>query len=159
LLFVHQWEYLQNWRHVDKSINLIIEYKQSRNQIELFDIEEMRAECLINNAKNAIELINKFIQSEVQVMMDKVVTDNRQLFEVFNNANGIRQFDLMAYSIRQIMIINCSQFHSRQKVEIDTNEINNNIAKLLQNLLWLSYKSTTTDHSMLNIRRNRCSIL
>jgi hypothetical protein len=80
LLFVHQWGYLQNWRHVDKSINLIIEYRQSTEWIESFEIEEMRAECLINNAKNAIELINKFIQAEVQEMMDKVVTDNRYFF-------------------------------------------------------------------------------
>jgi hypothetical protein len=144
LLFVHQWEYLQNWRHVDKSINLIIEYKQSTEWIELYEIEEMRAACLINNAKNAIELINKLIQPEVQEMMDKVVTDNRQLFEVFNNSNNIVQFDLMAFSIQQITWINCAQIHTNLKVEIDTNEINDNIAKLLQNLELLANRQQLT---------------
>jgi hypothetical protein len=105
----------------------------------------MRAECLINNAKNAIKLINKFIQPEVQVMMDKVVTDNRQLFEVFNNSNAKHQFDLLANSIRQIIWINCSLIHTTEIVEIDTSEINNNIAKLLQNLRSLEYESIPTD--------------
>jgi hypothetical protein len=168
LLFVHQLKYLQNWRHMDKSIGLIIEYKQSRNWIESYEIEEMRAEYLINNTKNAIELINTFIQPQVQEMMDKVVTDNRQLFEVFKNSNGIHQFNLIAYSILKIITITCSQIYITGKVEINTNEIDNNITKLLQNLncsvvyntsakvlqslQLIDYKSTTTDHSMLNNR-------
>ncbi len=78
-------------------------------------------------------------------MMDKVVTDNRQLFEIFNNSNAKHQFDLMGWSIRQIIWINCIYIHETRKVEIDTNEINNNIAKLLLNLRSLEYKSTTTD--------------
>jgi hypothetical protein len=141
LLFVYQWEYFQDSRHVDKSINSIIEYKQSKNWIELYDIEEMRAEYLINNVKIAIELINKFIQTQVQEIMDKVVTDNRQLFAVFNNSNGR------------------DQKHTIRKVEIDTTEINNNIAELLLNLRSLGDKLVTTDHSTLNNRTCCCSIL
>jgi hypothetical protein len=141
LLFVHQLKYLQEWRSVDKSIGLIFEYKQSRNWIESYEIEEMRAEYLINNVKNAIELINKLIQPQVVEMMDKVVTDNRQLFEVFNSSNANHQFDLLAKSIRQIIWINSTQIHSRRKVEIDTNEIDSNIAKLQQNLQLLNNRS------------------
>jgi hypothetical protein len=101
----------------------------------------MRAECLINNVKNAIELINKFIQPQVQKMMDKVVTDNWQLFAVFNNSNNMDQFDLMAWSIQKFIWINSTQIHSRRKVEIDTNEIDSNIAKLQQNLQLLNNRS------------------
>jgi hypothetical protein len=78
-------------------------------------------------------------------MMKKVVTDNRYLFEVFDYSNGKHQFDLMADSIRQIIPINCNLIRTNRKVEINTNEINNNIAKLLQNLRSLGDKLTTTD--------------
>jgi hypothetical protein len=134
LLFVHQWEYFQDSRYVDTSINLILEYKQSTEWFESCEIEKKRAEHLINNTKNVIELTNKLIQPQVVEMMKNVVTDNQYLFAVFDYLNGKHQFDLMAWSIRQIIWINCNVIQSGQTVEIDTTEINNNIAKLLQNL-------------------------
>jgi hypothetical protein len=134
LLFVHQQKYFQEWRHVDKSMKLIIEYKQSTEWIKSYEIEEMRAECLINNVKNAIELINKLIQPQVQVMMEKVVNDNWPLFELFKNSNAKHQFDLTASSIGRIITINCSRIYRRQKLEIDKNEIDHLISKLLQSL-------------------------
>ena len=129
LLFVHQWEYFEEYRHSDKSIQLIFEYKQSK---EWNEIEENRQIQLNENVKSAIELINKYIH--IKDKMEKIVNKNRNLFEILNNSNGKEQLDLIGYSIRQIVSRNCIRFHEKREIQYKLNEIDKHIVNIIENL-------------------------
>jgi hypothetical protein len=135
LLMVRQWKYYNELRHADESIQLRIEYKQSREWIERYGIEANRTTQLHENIKTAILLINTFIQTQAVDAMVESVKRHWNLFELFDNSDcKQQQFELIAYATLRIVQINCIQVYTKQTMDINTVAIDNLINRLLHNL-------------------------
>jgi hypothetical protein len=154
LLFVQHWDYFQYMRHANESIELIFEYRESKNLIEICNKDKMRLQRLNIVARSAIDLLNKYNRLEIKDNMEIIIKRNFDLFQIFNKSNGKEQFDLIAYTIRHFAIINAVPTLSPQDMRLlDRNSVVKSIDKLIEHLILLAKKptrrmlSTTTSFS------------
>ena len=144
-------EYFTFYKHPDRSIQIIFEYKLSREWIEMCEIENEREYQLNANVQKAIELINKYIRSQVEEEMKKFVVKNPNLFKILNNSIRKYPLDLTAYSISQLTLMNCVQIHEKVEIHTDMNEIVILIKRLLQNFTLFNCRETTMSEQWFDV--------